>query len=166
MFFDRRRVRERLLLGEDELASHHREVFACSANTALKVTGAELRADDAPGVIAELCWVSPMRDLREDLSQGLINLPREILDPHTQTLALSAAGKGPDSPEIKEILANARVKAWLGAQYEAVLGTIRQTDEELAALKGRRGCAGFRIFHFLLKDYAGRYPRKYPEVFL
>jgi hypothetical protein len=149
MLLDRRRVREGLRHSESELRLHHHTVFECSANTALKLCGFELRARDVPGVIDELCWVSPMRDLREDLRAGLNNLPAEIYRGQAGVTAL----KDPS------------VLRWLRKEYNAMLEAIERTEAQLLSVRGRTGAFGFRIFHRLLKSYARKYPSVYPEVF-
>ncbi len=154
MLLDRRRVREGLRHSQAELARHHRTVFECSANVALKIGGFELRASDVPGVIDELCWVSPMRDLREDLRAGLNNLPVEVY-------ATRAALADP----ALEALQDPAVLKWLKQEYEAMLETIERTESQLLAVRGRTGASGFRIFHKLLSNYAKKYPARYPEVF-
>lgn len=154
MLLDRRRVREKLRFSEEELLGHHRRVFECSANVALKICGFELRAADVPAVIDELCWVSPMRDLREDLRAGLNNLPVEIYPvcPDCADPALDA-------------LRDPAVLGWLKQQYHAMLETTRRAESQLLLVNGRSGAFGFKIFHKLLSDYARKYPARYPEVF-
>ena len=154
MVYDRQRVREGLRLTQMELQAHHQQVFQCSANVALKICGFDLRASDVPGVIDQLCWVSPMRDLREDLRAGLNNLPLEIWNPEKSEASDAAAA-----------LQNQRVKQWLRAEYANMLRAVERTKPELERVKDRSGAFGFRIFHRLLSSYARKYPRQYPEVF-
>lgn len=150
MLRDRMRVRERLRLTEQELKAHHQTVFQCSANVALKICGFDLRASNVPGVIEELCWVSPMRDLREDLRAGLNNIPSEIWSPEDNT---------------QKPLESPRVRQWLREQYANMLAAVERTELQLKQVKGC-GAFGFRIFHRLLSSYARKYPRQYPEVFI
>jgi len=147
MILDRIRVRENRRLTEAQLQKHHRTVFECSANVALCICGFELRAGDVPGVIRELSWCSPARDLKEDLYAGLNNIPFEIY------------------PGTGDALMDPRVRKWLRREYNEMLVAMSEAEKQLLAVHGRSGAFGFRIFHRLLSAYAKKYPRIYPEVF-
>ena len=62
------------------LAAHHRATFADSLDLLFAAAGASSRSRDLPELADALAWCSVMRDLRQDLAAGIVNIPAEILN--------------------------------------------------------------------------------------
>ncbi len=75
MLFDRERTRQRLLLTQKELHDHHRRTFGAALNVALCIGGACTRASDIPDIMQAQGCLYSLRDLSQDLSRGLVNIP-------------------------------------------------------------------------------------------
>lgn len=133
-----------------ELKNHHFRTFELSAKIALGLCELDLKPEDAPSVIESLAWVSPMRDLREDLGKGINNIPSEVEDTSRMTS--------------KEVLCNEKVIEWMKAEYQSALLALDRSKVELERMQHKKGAVYFRIFHQLVKSYARKYPRKYPEI--
>lgn len=134
----------------EKLKNHHFRTFELSAKIALGLCELELSPADARGVIESLAWVSPMRDLREDLEKGINNIPSEVVDTSRMTA--------------KEALSNRRVIEWMKTEYQSALLSLDRSNLELKRIQDRKGAVYFGIFHRLVKSYARKYPRKYPEI--
>lgn len=128
---DRRRMDARRTMSAAELAKHHRKTFFYSLDLTLILAGSKLRAGDAPELIAALSWCSPVRDLREDLAKGLINIPAEVL----------AEAEGED------LLASPAVRAWLEEERRRGSAAIRALGERLPRIEDARGRAILGAFH-------------------
>ncbi|MFP2910083.1 phosphatase PAP2 family protein, partial [Pyxidicoccus sp. 3LFB2] len=106
---DRERVRERRWLGAEALLAQHRNTFRLSVDLMLHVAGAGVRASDAPALIDAFGWCSALRDLREDLAQGLYNVPAEVAE--------EVRAEGVDPADCDALLASAAGRAWAVAEY-------------------------------------------------
>ena len=62
------------------LAAHHHATFADSLDLLFAAAGASSRSRDLPELADALAWCSVMRDLRQDLAAGIVNIPAEILN--------------------------------------------------------------------------------------
>ena len=78
MCVDRERVLSTRVSSATELAELHRATFRGSLDLMLIAADSPLRAIDVPELVEALGWCSTVRDLGDDLSHGLINMPREI----------------------------------------------------------------------------------------
>jgi len=76
MRVDRVRVLGREIWSAEELDAHHRRTFSLSVDLMLVTSGCTARAEEAPSLIDAFAWCSVFRDLDDDLSKGLINIPR------------------------------------------------------------------------------------------
>jgi hypothetical protein len=101
-------------MSAETLAEHHRKTFRLSLDLTLIAAGSNLRAEDAPELVEALSWCSPVRDLREDLAKGLINIPAEVL-----------AGV-PGIEETNALLASEPVRAWLRAEHGRAVRRLRR----------------------------------------
>lgn len=136
---DRRRMDARRPMSAAELAEHHRKTFFYSLDLTLILAGAKIRAGDAPELIAALSWCSPVRDLREDLAKGLINIPAEVL--------AEAERDGED------LLASPAVQAWLERERQRGSAAIRALGEKLPRIEDARGRAILAAFHRALASW-------------
>lgn len=132
---DRRRMDARRALPAVELAELHRKTFLYSFNLTFILSGAMARAAAEPELIGALCWVSPIRDLREDLDKGLINIPAEVLERGT-------------------------VDDWLRAEHERGAACIAALGQRVDAARDPRSRAILATFHKALAAYERKYRKK------
>jgi fatty acid desaturase len=139
------------------LRRHQRRTFARSVDLMLIAGGAELRAADVPELIEAFGWCSTMRDLREDLAAGLVNVPREVL--------AAAAAEDASASDPEALLASAAARRWLGEELARAERHLAATDHRLAALRGRRGARVLRRFARSIRGFVGRrFPRLHPGI--
>ena len=157
MRFDRQRVRDGLVLAQDRLARQHWETFYHSVNLLLVVARADLRADDAVDLIKAFGWCSTMRDLREDIDRGLINLPRDVVE--------HARAQGSPDLTYDSLTAMPAVKEWIRAEHAAGRVYLDQFARRLAALRGRKGARILMIFLESMDKFHRRFIKLHPEFF-
>ncbi len=145
---DRRRVLERTLLDRRALLEHHRATFTRSLDLMLLAAGSDLRSADAPELADALGWCSTMRDLREDLEAGLVNVPREVIE--------AARAEGCSSLDHDELVATAAVRAWLVEELARAGRLLDAADRRLEGLRGRRGARALRLFTRSIRGFAER----------
>lgn len=126
MLFDYQRSQTRRVLTEDELNQYYDDTFAPVMDLALMIAGSSQRSADLPESVLTQGHIYTIRDLGDDLANGIINIPAEELakseiDPSRQF------GK-------KEVLADAHLARWIGkeiATYQAQLAQWKQklTDD-------------------------------------
>ena len=75
---DRVRVLGRELWTAEELDAHHQRTFSLSVNLMLATSACTARAEQVPSLIDAFAWCSVFRDLDDDLTKGLINIPRGV----------------------------------------------------------------------------------------
>jgi membrane-associated phospholipid phosphatase len=145
---DRVRVRESLVLPEDELRAHHRATFHLAVNLMLMLGGGELRARHAPDLIEAFGWCSTMRDLEDDLEQGLVNLPLAIVE--------AARREGARALDYETLVASPAAGRWMRREYDRAVGHLDRFEEELPNLRGRRGESVLRLFHRSIRRFADK----------
>jgi hypothetical protein len=146
--FDYDRRLARCSLPAANLLDQHRRTFHYSINLALILVQADFRATAVPNLIDAFSWCSPVRDLQEDLQNGLINIPAEVIE---------TANRLNHPLDLPALLAAPAVQDWLAAEYRRGLTALDAAAIELAALKGRRGAVEAGAFRLALKQYAARY---------
>lgn len=75
---DRLRAEQATIWPAAAIQAQHRRTFTLSLNLLLAALGSPLRAQEVPELVDALGWCSTVRDLREDLAAGIINLPADI----------------------------------------------------------------------------------------
>lgn len=144
LIVDRRRMSEQRAMGAAELAEHHRKTFALSLDLTLILTGAELRAADAPELVDALSWCSPVRDLAEDWEKGLINVPAEVL----------AQARGDlTAPAVRE---------WLREEHQRGAAALAALGAKIPTIADPRSRAVLSSFHRALAAYERKYRKKNP----
>jgi phytoene/squalene synthetase len=128
MILDRRRVRENRLLSEQELKEHLQRTFALSLDLMLAASEAEITSADAPALISLLGWCSVVRDLEEDISLGLVNIPEDVFRSGT-------------------------VAPWFESELKRAEKDYRHAEEQLLKLKGKPGVPLLTLFHRSVKKY-------------
>jgi hypothetical protein len=152
---DRCRAVERALWSAEALREQHRKTFTLSLNLLLAASGSELRAADAPELIEAFGWCSTMRDLREDIDAGLINVPAEVV---------RAARLDASSPvDFDALLRSGDMRAWMAAERERAVMLLDGAQRRLDALKAQPGAQVLRIFTRSIRSFADRrLARLYP----
>lgn len=74
---DHERRRDRALLTSEEVTHQLERTFTLSLDLMLVAAGSHVRARDVPALVDALGWCSVVRDLDDDLSKGLINVPED-----------------------------------------------------------------------------------------
>ncbi|CAM3717329.1 inositol phosphorylceramide synthase [Corallococcus sp. ZKHCc1 1396] len=152
---DRERVRDGRWWDAAALQAHHAATFRLSVDLMLHVADARVRAEEAPSLLAVLGWCSVMRDLREDLAQGLFNVPADVAE------EVRASGHDPASLDV--LLASEAGRAWVLAEHQRARALLERSAVELAALEGRPGAPLLRLFHRSVESFwAKRLPRRMP----
>lgn len=150
---DRCRVTEHTTLSREELKQHQHATFSLSIDLMLIARASPLRASDVPELIDLLAWCSTVRDLKEDIDAGLINLPREILD--------AADFKIKRSYDM--LIVNPAVRTWLKCEHEHALQLLPALHKKLVKLKNQKGIASLRILSSSIQGFATkRFPRLFP----
>jgi membrane-associated phospholipid phosphatase len=152
---DRERVKARRWLDGEALRAQHRDTFRLSVDLMLHVAGADVRASDAPALLEAFGWCSVQRDLREDLAQGLYNVPAEVAE--------EVRAEGADPARYESLLGSAAGRAWVVAEYGRAREVLDRAAQELATLEGRAGVPLLRLFHRSIEGFwARRLPRRLP----
>lgn len=154
---DRRRVIGGVELSREALRDHHRETFTLSIDLMLAARSAELRATDVPELIDLLGWCSTMRDLREDLEAGLINIPADVLN--------AARAKGLSSLDFDAVLGAMPVRAWLKEEFAHANKLIVAAEHRLDSVGRRTGVKVLRIFTRSIQKFSRqRFPKLFPSL--
>ena len=148
---DRRRMDARRTLSAEALAEQHRLTFFYSLNLTLILAGSNLRADDAPDVVAALAWCSPVRDLTLDLEKGLINIPAEVL---------ARAGWNGDPAILETALDTPAVQDWLRGEHRRGAAAIQALGSRLKDVAEPKGRAILSALHHALDLYERKYRRR------
>lgn len=151
MIFDRDRVVNRLALSASELRQQHHRTFSASLDLVLAVIQSRLRVKDVPAILDVFAWCSMLRDLEEDLTKGLVNIPKEVF-----------AGSWPSETPQASWVKDQRVQRWLKEETEAAMISIGEARRSLAALPDESGKQVFTLF----LNSMSRYSRKVSHVSL
>lgn len=152
MLFDRRRVRDRIVLASPELRKQHRRTFTHSLNLVLVVLGSrEAFAPEHP-LIDALGWCSTERDLVEDLEKGLVNVPAEVL----QTAQIKL-------PSEKD-LASPTVQEWRREAARQAHFHTQAAQAALPRLSDRLAQSVARLFIRSVEKYVRRREREWRSL--
>jgi len=145
MCVDRERVLASRLSTPAELAELHRATFRGSLDLMLIAADSPLRAQDAPELVEALGWCSALRDLDDDLAQGLINLPREVAEAARLESGVAAPA---------EWIGTRAVREWRAVERERGVDLLDRADARLAAFSDQRGGALLRRFARSMRRYS------------
>jgi fatty acid desaturase/phytoene/squalene synthetase/membrane-associated phospholipid phosphatase len=154
---DRCRINDRALWDSEDLREHHRQTFTLSLNLLLAARGSDLRAADAPELIEAFGWCSTMRDLREDIGAGLVNVPADVF---------KAAWVDEAHPASVDVLLHSdAMRAWMASELDRALALLNATRSRLDTLKSRPGVEVLKVFSRSIRGFAvRRFPRLYPRL--
>ena len=142
---DRCRVLARVVSTRDQLRAIHQATFANSIDVMMLGADSPIRHGDVPLLIEALGWCSTVRDLREDLAQGLINIPAEVL------AAASVERPGQPLPLVVETEA---VRGWLRQENRQARDLLDRVEAQLAGISRRRGARLLLRFARSMRKYA------------
>jgi phytoene/squalene synthetase len=96
-----------------------------------------------------------MRDLREDIAAGLVNVPAEVVRP---------ARLGESRPlDVDALLRSDGMRAWMAAERERAVKLLDGAQRRFDALKARSGAQVLQIFTRSIRSFADRrLARLYP----
>jgi hypothetical protein len=147
---DYKRRLQRKILNQNELSSILHGTFIHSINLLLLIWESPLRASDAPDLIESFTWVSSMRDLNDDLKNGIINIPDTVMN---ECLVK-------DSSNVTELLQDPAIIAWLNQRYERISQTFEDSNKKMNSLKGTKGYFVLNIFNKSMVSFHKRYKTK------
>ncbi len=154
---DRKRVLSGKLLNREQLKKHHQKTFTLSVNLMLLAGDAKLRAAQVPELIDAFAWCSAVRDLKEDLAAGLVNIPEEVIN--------NARVQGAKELDFNQLIKTKAVLNWLNGEHTRVQQLLDNTDRVLEKLNSKKGVAILKLFSKSIRDYAlRRYPKHYPDA--
>lgn len=151
---DHLRAQNASLWSAERIRAQHRRTFASSLDLLLAALPSTLQSADIPELIDALGWCSTMRDLRQDLAAGLINIPIDIW----QQLP------DPQHRHPEPFLQHPALITWMQQERRLALAHLQQLDERLPALNAdRRGQRIVRLFARSVEQFADkRLYRHYP----
>lgn len=158
---DYQRAQQRELWTQTALNAQHQATFTLSLNLLLAALQSSTRAQHVPALIAILGWCSVMRDLREDLAAGILNIPAEIFS----QLTLLPVGEIPDD----HWLAQLPLQHWMREQHRQAIIHLAKIETQInTAIPDKTGMRMIRLFAHSVDDFATRrfytlYPWLNPE---
>lgn len=153
---DRQRLEARRLLPKEQLDEQHRRTFIHSINISLMITDSRIRASDIPEVVGALSWVSSMRDLREDMQRGLINIPLEVAE--------QAQNEGAASLDYDNLISTRSVQSWIQQEFQQGQASLSAIPARLRMLWPQRGTLEIWAFYVEIKRYGTRYARNHRSM--
>ena len=148
--FDFERRINRLTLPRSTLDRHHRMTFELSLDITLALADSGIRARHIPGLVKSLVWCSVMRDLREDLSAGIINIPQEVL---------MLPGHALKRADIDSVLNHEGVRQWIRSEYSVGQENLQAAKEDIDRIDERTGKRIATIFMKSISAYVPKYER-------
>jgi hypothetical protein len=139
-----------LTLPRATLDRHHRTTFELSLDITLALADSETRASHAPGLVKSLVWCSVMRDLREDLAAGIINIPQEVLILPGHVLKRA---------DIDSILSHEGVREWIRTEYSVSQKDLQAAKEDIDRIDERTGKRIATVFWKGISAYVPKYER-------
>ncbi len=152
MMVDRDRARKSVLFDTRELRRHHQITFHHSLNLLLIAVGAKARAADVPDLIEAFGWCSTMRDLREDLAHGLVNIPLAVVE--------AAADEGTTLDDVDQLCKTQAIRAWQIAELGRATQKLRAFSGRDSNPADRAGNRVLGIFYRSITAFARRVDRQ------
>ncbi len=137
------------------LSQHHKQTFQLSMDITLAFLDSKVRSFDCPEIIESLVWCSVMRDLRDDLTMGIINIPKDVFEvPNT---LLSA-------DEIGVIISSKAAQAWMRAEFDMQTANMKAIGPKLPYMKDNIGRQIIKIFWKSIKSYVPKYEKQHRAI--
>ncbi len=133
------------------LKQHHRLTFQLSMDITLAFLDSEVTSEDCPEIVESLVWCSVMRDLRDDLSVGIINIPKDVYTVSSKPLT---------SSDIDAILNERAVQKWIRAEFKLQSHNMAAIGAILPHLKDNIGKQAVKIFWKSIKSYVPKFEKQ------
>jgi membrane-associated phospholipid phosphatase len=154
---DRKRVLLGKILSREQLKKHHQKTFTLSVNLMLLAGDAKLRVAQVPELIDAFAWCTTVRDLKEDLAAGLVNIPEDVIN--------NAREQGAKTLNFKQLIKTVAVLNWLHEERTLVQQILDVADRKLEKLHSVKGVGILQLFSRSIRDYAfRRFPKHYPDA--
>jgi hypothetical protein len=138
-----------------ELTEHHRKTFQLSMDITLAFLDSKVTSSDCPEIVDSLVWCSVMRDLKEDLAAGIINIPKEVFETPREKLT---------SNNIEAILKKEAVQTWIRKEFATQTTNMRAIEPKLPHLKDNIGRQAIKIFWKSIQSYVPKYEKQNKEL--
>ena len=152
MVLDFDRSNELKLMTTQELNEQHRKTFYYSLNLLFMSARAEVRAGQVPELLAAFGWCSTMRDLEEDLSRGLVNIPSEVVN---------QLGHDTDIKNYEQVAKDPEVVSWIKRENDVAIQNLRTVRQTWNPLKEKSGFIVLNIFVSSMEKFHAKMQRKY-----
>lgn len=132
MLFDYERARQRRVLTREELEKYYNDTFTPVMDLALIIAGSSLRSADLPESVETQGHIYTIRDLEQDLVQGIINIPAE---------ELAKSGMDLRRPFGKhEVIANPHLAGWVKSEVGIHHAKLEKWKQRLADKGAEKVC--------------------------
>ncbi len=137
------------------LSQHHRQTFQLSMDITLAFLDSKVTSFDCPEIIESLAWCSVMRDLRDDLKVGIINIPMDVYEVPNTMLS---------DHEIEAIINNKAVQAWLRTEFDLQTAHMQAIGPKLPYMKDNIGRQIIKIFWKSIKSYVPKFEKQHRAI--
>ncbi len=144
---DRRRILEQSVFTAERLNDHLFETFSLSLELLLATRKAEIATIDVNELVHALGWCSTVRDLKQDLIAGIVNIPMEVLEKTPHLKPPYKYGEIVNHPHVVRWMINYRLQA---------IGWLDKLDNKLPDLKNKRGYTVVKIFASSVRQIANK----------
>ena len=132
MLFDYERAQTRQVLTQEELEKYYNDTFSPVMDLALMIAGSSLRSADLPESVTTQGHIYTIRDIEQDLSQGIINIPAEVL---------ADSGIDVNRPFGKnEVLADPNLSEWVKTEVEVHHAKLKKWKQHLTDKGAKEVC--------------------------
>ena len=121
MFFDYERSKNPKVFGYKDLERYYSETFAPVINISLIILGSSLRARDMPVMVSAQGHLYSVRDMKKDLKQRIVNIPKEELENASLNGHLS----------YRDLVRNPRIRHWFFEEVEHYSALLSSYKDEL-----------------------------------
>jgi hypothetical protein len=157
MMLDRKRARDGMLFSEEQLRNHHRATFQYSLNIVLNALGSKVRTDEMTELLDAFGWCSTMRDLREDLEHGLINIPEGIA-------LRNGLDKLQPRKNYEEVLNLKDIQTWMQSELKLAWQNLDVAQDRESQIEDNTARKLLSIFIRSMRQFAIRFEKKYSLV--
>lgn len=153
MMLDRRRVCEELIYSEKQLQSHHRLTFKYSMNLLLNAVGSDSRTDSFTELLDVFGWCSTMRDLKEDLEKGLINIPADVLNKVDRKVV--------PLKDYQSLVTTNAIRDWLQREFQMAWFNLIVAQQKIVLIDDAIARRIFGLFVKSMIGFAQRFDKKH-----
>lgn len=130
MLFDYHRSKSKRVLTEDQLERYYEDTFVPVMDIAFIIAQSNQRSSDIPEIISTQGHIYSIRDLRRDLDQGIVNIPKNVLTEAGFTRA----------PSFEQVVSNPSLASWRSSEVERYQSELRIAKEKISDSASRKVC--------------------------